>query len=85
MLELLHKQVMCCICPINDTDTINMQMRINPGFKNVQCETSVYEYTGWIDYRGLIMSSVKCEIKKCQSTMSVKIFDMQWKKCMYTG
>lgn len=27
-MKMLHKQVMCCICPVNDTDIANMQITL---------------------------------------------------------
>ncbi len=59
LLQCLYKQVLCCVCPINDTDTTNMQKNVNQGSRNVLYETSVYQYPGLIVNREWIMSSVK--------------------------
>lgn len=47
MLKPSCKQVASCVCPINDTDKY-ANKNVNPAFRNVQCEASVYEYTGLI-------------------------------------
>ncbi len=52
LLQCLYIQVLCCVCPINDTDTTNMQKNVNPGSRNVLYETSVYQYPGLIVNRG---------------------------------
>ncbi len=46
MPELLCKQVVCCVCPVNDTDTAYANRMLTLGVRNIQCETSTYEYTG---------------------------------------
>ncbi len=39
-----HVNRLSAVRPISDSDTANKN--VNPGFRNVQCETSVNEYPG---------------------------------------
>lgn len=49
MLESLCKHVKWCVRPVNDIDTANYANKnVNPEFRGIQCETSVYENAGLI-------------------------------------
>jgi len=54
MLEPLCKQVMCCVCPVSNSDASNMQMRT----LGICRETTAFEYPGLTVNPGYIMSSV---------------------------
>lgn len=53
-LEALREDVTCCVRPITDIMLKYANMNIKPGFRqssgfrNIQCETSSYEYPGII-------------------------------------